>query len=88
MIVSDVKASGAGSLRFEIPSNSPADTSGSMWLNFMDYQSVQFGEGQEFFVQWRQRLTQDMLRDFLGGGGWKQVIIGEGDQVGMPTVYS
>src|SRR5215467_8068164 len=35
-IVTDVKASGAGSLRFEIPSNTSADTSGAYWQNFSD----------------------------------------------------
>jgi hypothetical protein len=30
-VVTDVKASGAGSLRFEIPSNSSSDTSGGFW---------------------------------------------------------
>ena len=56
-IVGEVKASGAGSLCFEIPSNSPADTSGSFWLNFKDDLSAQFGEGEEFYVQWRQRFS-------------------------------
>ena len=52
-VVADIKASGAGSLRFEIPSNTGADTSGSFWQNFADDLSVQFGEGEEFHVQWR-----------------------------------
>lgn len=88
----NVKASGAGSLRFEIPSNSPANSSGSFWLNFADNLSTQFGEGQEFYVQWRQRFSPEMLRAFKttdgGLSGWKQVIVGEGDQPGLPTVYS
>src|SRR5687768_1541893 len=48
-----VKASGASSLKFTIPSNSPADTSGSYFANFSDDLAVQFGENQEFFIQWR-----------------------------------
>src|SRR5258705_874017 len=32
-VVADVKASGAGSLRFEVPSNTSADTSGTYWQN-------------------------------------------------------
>jgi hypothetical protein len=88
MVVTDVKGSGAGSLRFEIPSNSGSDTSGSFWLNFSDDLSVQFGEGQEFYVQWRQRFSPEFLNTvYLGGGGWKQIIIGEGDRPGV-TVYS
>jgi hypothetical protein len=87
-IVRDVKASGAGSLRFEIPSNTPADTSGSFWLNFKDDLSAQFGEGDEFYVQWRQRFSPELLNTkYRGGGGWKQVIIGEGDRPGK-TAYS
>lgn len=82
-VVTDVKASGTGSLRFEIPSNTPADTSGSYWTNFSDDLSVQFGEGQEFFVQWRQRFSPELLGTrYRGGSGWKQTIIGEGDRDG------
>ena len=85
-VVTDIKASGAGSLRFEIPSNSSADTSGAFWQNFSEDLSVQFGEGQEFFVQWRQRFSPEMLRTYYeGGGGWKQIGIGEGDRTGKPA---
>ncbi len=84
IVVTDVKASGAGSLRFEIPSHSGADTSGSFWLNFSDNLSTQFGEHEEFFVQWRQRFSKEFLNTpYLGGGGWKQIIIGEGDRPGF-----
>lgn len=87
-VVTDIMASGAGSLRFEIPSNSGSDTSGSFFLNFSDDLSVQFGEGQEFFVQWRQRFSPEFLNTYYqGGGGWKQAIIGEGDRPGE-TIYS
>ncbi len=87
-VVTDVKASGAGSLRFEIPSNTPADTSGSYWQNFADDSSVQFGEGEEFFVQWRQRFSPELLGTrYRGGGGWKQAIIGEGDRPDV-KIYS
>ena len=80
-----IKASGAGSLRFEIPSNSPADTSGSFWMNFADDFSVQFGENEDFYIQWRQRFSPEFVAtEYLGGGGWKQSIIGTGDQPGQP----
>lgn len=83
-----VKASGNSSLKFTIPSNSPADTSGSYFANFSDDLSVQFDSGQEFFVQWRQRFAADFLTtQFAGGEGWKQVIIGEGSRPNDP-VYS
>jgi hypothetical protein len=80
----DVKASGAGSLRFEVPSNSANDTSGSLQLNFADDLSVQFGEGDEFFVQWRQRFSSEFLSTYYRGSlGWKQIVIGEGDRAGF-----
>lgn len=82
-VVTDIKASGAGSLRFEIPSNTGADTSGSFWQNFSDDLSTQFGEGDEFYVQWRQRFSRELLDTFYeDGDGWKQAIIGEGDRPG------
>jgi hypothetical protein len=87
-VVGDLVASGAGSLRFTIPSLSGSDTSGSFWLEFADDLSVQFGEGEEFYVQWRQRFSPEFLTtDYAGGGGWKQVIIGEGSRPGQ-TAYS
>jgi hypothetical protein len=87
-IVTDIKASGTGSLRFEIPTNTGSDTSGSFWQDFSDDLSVQFGEGEEFYVQWRQRFSPEFLDTFYEeGAGWKQVVIGEGDRPGK-TVYS
>ena len=44
---------------------------------------MQFGENQEFYVQWRQRFSPEFLNTFYqGGGGWKPAIITTGDQVG------
>lgn len=75
------KASGTSSLRFTVPSNSPADTSGSYFANFSDDLTVQFGENQEFFIQWRQRFTSEIIRrQYRGGGGIKLIIVGTGDQ--------
>jgi hypothetical protein len=80
-----VKASGGGALKFTIPSNSPADTSGSYFVNFSDDLSVQFGENQEFFVQWRQRFTRELIKTrYKGAGGFKVVLVGTGDQPGKP----
>jgi hypothetical protein len=76
-----VKASGNGSLRFTIPSNSGPDTSGTYFTNFSDDLSVQFGENSEFFVQWRQRFSPEFVTTkYAGGGGFKQIIIATGDQ--------
>ena len=82
-VVADVKASGAGSLRFEVPSHSDANTSGAFAINFADDGSVQFGEGEEFYVQWRQRFSRDFLDTKYKSDGWKQIIISEGDRPGL-----
>jgi len=78
-----IKASGESSLKFTIPSKSGADTSGSYFANFSEDLSSQFGENSEFYVQWRQRFSPEFLNTrYDGGEGWKQVIIGTGDQPG------
>jgi hypothetical protein len=78
-----VKASGAGALKFTIPSNSPSDSSGSYFTNFSSNLSTQFGPNQEFFIQWRQRFSSEFLNTtYQGGGGWKQLIVGTGDVPG------
>ena len=65
-----------------------ADLSGSFWQNFSGDLSIQFGEGEEFYVQWRQRFSREFLDTFYeGGNGWKQAIIGEGDRPGK-VAYS
>lgn len=73
VVDTSMKASGAGSLRFDIMPKLGANTSGSFPLDF----SKEFDSGEEFFVQWRQRFDQEMAtRVFHGGEGWKQAIIG------------
>jgi hypothetical protein len=81
------KTSGNSSLRFEIPPFTGPDTSGSFFMNFADDFSQRFGEGQDLYVQWRQRFAPEMLRAFAGGNGWKQIIVGAGDYPGK-TNYS
>lgn len=82
-IDSATKASGNGSLRFEIPSRSGADTSGTYFTNFSRDLSTQFGENSEFYVQWRQKFSPEFLNTiYRAGEGWKQAIIGTGDQPG------
>ncbi len=75
----EVAVSGC-SLRFTIPSHSGSGASGSWFLNFSDDFSMRFGEGEEFYVQWRQRFSRPFLETRFLGGGWKQAIIGEGDR--------
>jgi len=53
------------------------------FVNFSDNLSVQLGGNAEFYVQWRQRFSPEFLNTYYnGGGGWKQIIIGTGDQPG------
>ncbi|MDH3314149.1 MAG: fibronectin type III domain-containing protein [Gammaproteobacteria bacterium] len=89
MIDTSVKASGAGSLKFTIPSNSPADSSGSYFTNFSSNLLTQFGENSEFYIQWRQRFSPEFLNTvYAGGGGWKHLIIGAGDKPGCTASTS
>ncbi len=73
------KKSGAGSMRCDLPSNSGANASGGLHMNFKDDNSVKFGEGQEFYVQYAYKLTSDMLVPFRNANGWKTDLIGVGD---------
>ena len=78
-----LKASGSSSLKFVIPANSGANSSGHYWINFSDNLLTQFGENSEFYIQWRQRFSPEFINTvYAGGGGWKQSIIGEGDNPG------
>ncbi len=83
LIDAAVKASGNGSMKFTIPSNSGSGSSGSYFTNFSNDLLTQFGEGGEFYIQWRQRFSSEFLNTFYtGGGGWKQIITGTGDLPG------
>lgn len=90
------KASGASSLKAFIPAKSPADSSGSFVVRFSDDGKTQLGLNEEFYVQWRQRFTAEMIRPFASerysqGTAWKQTIIGAGDTLdtaGNPSKVS
>src|SRR5262245_8376767 len=82
-------AAGGSSLRFTIPSNTASDTSGAWFTNFSDDLSVQMGEGQEVYVQWRQRFSPEFLNtQYTGidnqalGNGWKMLDVSAGDLPG------
>jgi PKD repeat protein len=85
VIDTSVKASGEGSIRFDVPSRSSANAAGAWYANFTPDLSRRFGENTEFFVQWRQRFNRAFIDTlFLGTdgdpqGGIKQSIIGPGD---------
>ncbi len=66
-----IKASGKGSLRFEIPPHSAANASG-FWRQAI---GQNFGEATTFYVQFRQRFSKEMLTNRWGDTSWKQVII-------------
>lgn len=79
-------ADGVSSLRFTIPSNVGADTSGAWFTNFTDDQSVEIGEGGDIYVQWRQRFSTDYLGTTYyqadgttPAGGWKLADVSAGD---------
>ncbi len=76
-----VKASGTGSLLFTIPSQIGTNM-GSYFANFSSDLSVQFDSGGgEFWVQWRQRFSPELLSTvYTNSNGFKQVIVGEGDR--------
>jgi hypothetical protein len=56
-----VKSSGSGSLKFVIPTRSDAGGGGYCQIDFTPDNSVQFGEGDTFFVQFRVRLSCTLL---------------------------
>jgi hypothetical protein len=91
-----VKASGNSSLMFTIPSNSNDGASGYYFANFTNNIADQVGEGQEIYVQWRQRFSPELLTTRYWGtygnpgdcgpgspgcsGGFKQFSLSEGDR--------
>lgn len=82
MLDTAVKASGQSSIKFTIPGNvATTDPGGSYFTNFSADLLTQFGAGQEFYIQWRQRFSPEYLT-ITGGGGPKQSIIGTGDTPG------
>lgn len=67
-----VSASGAGSLRFVIPSRSPPNSSG-YWADTL---GAKFGQGSTLYLQFRQRFSREYLATrYREAGGWKQFIV-------------
>ncbi|HVH72717.1 MAG TPA: hypothetical protein VNB49_16645 [Candidatus Dormibacteraeota bacterium] len=77
-----IKASGPGSLKFTIPGRGHASSSGAYFTNFSNNLSVQFGPGEEFYIQWRQRFSPEYITNKYESEGWKQIIVGQGDRPG------
>jgi hypothetical protein len=96
VIDSAVFASGHASLRFDVLSQTGANASGAWFANFSSDLRTQFGENSEFFVQGRQRFSDDFVRTYFtaagsGGkaqGGIKQLIVTTGDQPGGRRFHS
>lgn len=78
-------SSGAGSLMFTIPVNADAGSSGAYFTNFSNDLSAQFGPNSDFYIQWQQMFSSNFLSYTDSGDGWKQWIVGTGDQPGPPV---
>ena len=80
----DHKARGDSSLKFYMPSQSGPGYAGQFYANLSDDYSIRLGEGDEFYVQWRQRFSMPFLdNQYRPQSRWKQVIIGEADRPGQ-----
>ncbi len=77
-----VKASGSGSIKFVIESQSPANGAGAYFANFSSDLATRYGAGQTFYVQWRQRFSPELLTTVYDSGGFKTSIITAGDHTG------
>src|SRR5712691_7607714 len=64
------KASGEGSLRFEILGHTGQNAAGFWRQPF----GRDFGPGATFYVQFRERFSPEMLKNDCGDTTWKQVI--------------
>lgn len=70
----NVKTSGQGSLRFEIPPHSPANAAG-YWRQAI---GKEFGSGTTYYLQFRQRFSKEMLKNPFGDTTWKQALFHNG----------
>lgn len=84
-----MKVSGTSSLKFTIASMSGADN-GSWFTNFMPDLSQQLGEGDEIWIQWRQRFSPEVLSTtyWAEGSGGADITLGatSGDGVTVTSV--
>lgn len=82
---SRIRASGAGSARFDILSKSSQSGAGSLAIPFGEYYASQFGARDDLWVSWRQRMTSRYLAPYAAEGGkgeftaFKQIILSQGD---------
>ena len=74
-----VSADGPCSLKFTVTNGSFQGDAGWYDYNFSSDLATTFGEGQEFYVQYKIRLDPGILGNFSGAGGLKHDITTEGD---------
>jgi Secretion system C-terminal sorting domain len=72
-----VKASGGGSMRVDI-----APTAGEAPGNATVAMGAAWGENSSLYMQWRQRFSPEMIDVNLGGEGFKQFVIYDGQPCG------
>lgn len=79
----NVRASGQGSLRFDILPRTGEDGGGNIVIPFGDYDTSQFGANSEFWVSWRQRMDERLYQGYRAlkydVTYFKQAIIAQGD---------
>ncbi|NNF16945.1 MAG: hypothetical protein HKN70_09370 [Gammaproteobacteria bacterium] len=84
-------SSGAGALRFNILKTDGANSGN--WRRWLADDEREFVEGDEFYISYRQYIPEYYAtHQFLGGGGWKQIIVSRNagnmngvNYVGTPT---
>jgi len=88
VIDTSIKCSGAGSLRFDLPSNTTANAGGEWLANFSPDLATRFGENSEFYVQvrvrWNDVMAQTLFQQIGGApqGGIKFFDVVAGDVFG------
>jgi hypothetical protein len=99
MVDTQMKTSGRGAMRFDVPIGaSQREMTGYFAINFTpgsrnlnrlseapaaDYYNIQIGEGESFFVQWRERIEQPLIDgSYLAAPGFSLFLfsIGQGDR--------
>lgn len=86
-IDTNVKAGGAGSMHFVMPSGAGAAGAGSWFTNFSSDKSVQLGPGDEIWIQVRVRHDAAMLvaANWPSSDGFKVMDAGTGDTTSCNT---
>jgi hypothetical protein len=74
-----ISADGPCSLKFTVANGSFQGDAGWYDYNFTPNLATTFGEGQEFYIQYKIRLDPGILGNFSGAGGLKHDITTEGD---------